>query len=56
VQNRFLIANDQCVAGIVPTLEADHSLCVVGQPVHDLTLTLVTPLGTDDDNILSHVF
>jgi hypothetical protein len=39
------------VAGVVTALEAHHALGVVRQPVHDLALALVTPLGADDDDV-----
>jgi len=33
----------------VPALEADHHIGARRQPVHDLALTLIAPLGSDDD-------
>src|SRR5687767_5768025 len=47
--------DDQRVAGVVPALEADHRRHVVGQPVDDLALALVTPLGADDDYVARHL-
>mmetsp|Transcript_23197 Transcript_23197/g.54782 ORF Transcript_23197/g.54782 Transcript_23197/m.54782 type:complete len:566 (+) Transcript_23197:2995-4692(+) len=45
--------DDQGMAGVVAALEARHALGVIGHPVHDLALALVTPLGADDDHIAS---
>ena len=33
--------------GIVPALEAHDDIGPAGEPVHDLSLTLVAPLGAD---------
>ena len=54
VQDRLVPADDQGVARIVPALEADHGRGPVGEQVHDLALTLIAPLGTDDDYALTH--
>src|SRR5579863_3907666 len=42
------------MAGIVAALEAHHRRRAVGEPVHHLALTLIAPLGTDDDDVLAH--
>jgi hypothetical protein len=42
-----LVADDQRMAGIVAALEAHHDLGALAQPVHDLALALVAPLGAD---------
>jgi hypothetical protein len=47
VQHRLLAGDDQRVAGVVPALEAHHALRAVGEPVDDLALALVAPLGAD---------
>jgi hypothetical protein len=39
------------VAGVVTSLESHDALRVVGQPVDDLALAFVTPLGADDDHV-----
>jgi hypothetical protein len=36
------------------TLKAHHSLHLVGQQIDDLALSLVAPLGTDNDYIATH--
>ena len=51
LQRRLDAVDDQRVAGVVAALEADHGLGVVGQPVDDLALAFVAPLGADDDDI-----
>ena len=43
------------MAGVVTTLKTDHALRVLRQPVDDLALAFVTPLGADDDDVLAHV-
>ena len=54
-QDGFLAADHQCVAGIVAALETHHGLGVIRQPVNNLALAFVAPLGADHDNILGHV-
>src|ERR1700704_5632159 len=39
------------MAGIVAALEAHDDIGLLRQPVDDLALPLVAPLGADDDNI-----
>jgi hypothetical protein len=39
------------MTGIVAALEADDDIRLLRQPVDDLALSLVAPLGTDDDNV-----
>ena len=47
-QLEHLAVNDQRVAGIVAALEADDDIGPGRQPVHDLALALVAPLGAYD--------
>src|SRR6185369_3731829 len=42
------------MARVVAALEAHHRRRVVGQPVDDLALALVAPLGADDDYVTRH--
>src|SRR5258708_9473342 len=51
MQHRLLGSDHQRVAGVVAALEAHHALRAVGQPVDDLALALVAPLGADDDDV-----
>jgi hypothetical protein len=51
VQHRLLARHDQGVAGIVAALEAHHALRAVGQPVDDLALAFITPLGADHHDV-----
>ena len=46
-----LTVDDEGVAGIVAALEAHDDVGLLRQPVDDLALPLVAPLGADDDNI-----
>ena len=53
-QQRELVGaavDDQRVAGIVAALEADHDVGPLGEPVDDLALALVAPLGADDRDV-----
>ena len=50
----LVLADDQGMTGIVSALEAHHAFGMIGQPVHDLALALVTPLGTDNHDVLCH--
>ena len=53
-QQRQLVdhaVDHQRVAGIVPALEAHHDVGAFRQPVDDLALALVAPLGADDHHI-----
>ncbi len=54
-ENRLLAVDPQRMAGVVTALEADHALDGFRQPVDDLALALVTPLGADYDYVLAHV-
>ena len=53
-QQRELVGpavDDERVAGVVAALEADHDVGALRQPVHDLALALVAPLGADDRDV-----
>ena len=43
-----LVTNDQRMAGIVPALKAHDGVGATGQPVDNLALALIAPLGADD--------
>ena len=43
--------DDQGVAGIMAALEADDDVGLLGEPVDDLALAFVAPLGPDHYNI-----
>jgi hypothetical protein len=51
VQSRLHAVDDQCVTGVVTALETHDAVGAFGQPVDQLALALVTPLGADDDHI-----
>ena len=53
-QQRQLVdraVDDQRVPGVVPALEARDHVGALGQPVDDLALALVAPLGADDHHV-----
>jgi hypothetical protein len=56
LQSRLLAIDHQSMARIVTALKANHSLRMIGQQIDDLTLTLIAPLGTNDNNIFRHAF
>ena len=43
--------DDQRMAGVVAALKAHDDIGLLGEPVDDLALAFVTPLGADDDHI-----
>ena len=47
-------SDHQRVTRVVTTLKPDHTLGMIGQPVDDLALALVAPLGTDHYDVLRH--
>ena len=52
-QDGLLAADDECVAGVMAALKADHALRVLGQPVDDFALAFIAPLRADDDDVLA---
>ena len=46
-----LAADHEGVAGIVPALEAHDHVGLLGEPVDDLALAFVAPLGAHDDHV-----
>ena len=51
MQNIFLAAMNDGVAGIVPTLTAHHDIGVGGKNVDDFPLPFVAPLRADQDRV-----
>ena len=45
------VADDQRVAGIVAALESHHDVGLFREPVDDLALALVAPLGADNHHV-----
>jgi hypothetical protein len=54
MKNRFLFANDQGMARIVTSLEPNNRLCSIRQEINDFSFAFVTPLRTEDNDILPH--
>jgi hypothetical protein len=48
--------DDQRVAGIVTTLKARHHIGALRQPVDDLALALVAPLGANHNHVCHHEY
>ena len=55
MQYRFYTVDYQRMPGIVPTLETNHGVRLLGEEVNDLALALVTPLRADDYHGLCHL-
>ena len=53
-QYRLLAVDHQRMAGVVPALKAHYAIGMVGEPIDDLALALVTPLGADHYHVLCH--
>ena len=54
MENSLLAIDDQSMASIVTALKAYDGTYVACQQVDNLTLAFITPLDTQNDNILSH--
>jgi hypothetical protein len=55
VQNGFLAVDNQGVTGIVPALETDYGMDLLGEQIDHFALAFITPLGPDNDNVLTHI-
>ena len=55
VQDGLLTLDHQRVASVVSTLESNYRAGTLGQQIDDLPLALVTPLGADYNDVLTHV-
>ena len=49
-----LVADHQRVTGIVTALKTNDTLGMISQPVYDLALTLIAPLGAHHHDVPSH--
>jgi hypothetical protein len=47
----LLIPDNQRVASVVAPLKPDNIISVLGVDIDDLTLTFITPLGTNNNQI-----
>ena len=52
MKNRLLFANDQGMARVVASLKTNNRLGSIRQEIDDFPLAFVTPLRTEDNNIL----
>ena len=51
MQSGFDTIDHQRMAGVVAALETHHGLRAFGQPVHQLALAFIAPLGSDHDDV-----
>ena len=56
VQDRLFAVDNQRVARIVTSLKARHRSRAVREEVNNFSFAFVTPLGADDDDILTHAW
>lgn len=49
-----LVADHQRVTGVVTALKTNDTLGMISQPVYDLALTLIAPLGAHHHDVPSH--
>ena len=54
MQDRLLASDDKGMACIMPPLETNDTLGVIGQPIYDLAFALIAPLSANDYDILLH--
>src|SRR3989344_1031369 len=54
VQDSFFTVDHQGVTGVVATLVAHYGGSMFGQQINDLAFALITPLGAQDYDILTH--
>ena len=54
MQYGFPAFDDHGMPGIVTALKTDHGRGAFGEQIHDLALAFITPLGPDNNDILSH--
>ena len=55
MQYGLLTGDDQSVTRVMASLEADHALSVIREPIYYLAFALIAPLSANDDHILNHV-
>ena len=51
MQDGFIPVDDQRMARVMATLETYHCIDLISQQIDDLALSLVAPLGADNDYI-----
>ncbi len=54
VQHGLLTVDDQGMSGIVAALVTHDRSRLIGQQIDDLALALITPLGAQDHDVLTH--
>ncbi len=48
MEDGLLVVDDYRVSGVVPALEADHNVGILGEDIDELTFTFITPLHSYD--------
>jgi hypothetical protein len=54
MQYRLLTVDDERMSGVVSALKTHDTLCVIRQPINNLSLAFITPLGTNYYDVISH--
>ena len=55
MQDGLLSIDNQCVPGVVTALKPHDGGALLCQKIDNFAFALVAPLGTDDDNVPSHI-
>ena len=50
MENIFFPLHNQGMPGIITTLKSNNAICIISQQVNNFTLTLVTPLGANNNH------
>ncbi len=46
MENKLFAVNNERVSGIIPTLESDDAMRILGEEIHDFPLAFISPLGS----------
>ncbi len=55
MKDGFVSVDDQCMSGVMTTLESHHGVGVLAEQVYDFSFTLITPLGSEYYDAVIHV-
>lgn len=52
---RFFSVDHKGVTSVMSALVANYILCIFSQKIYDFTFTFVTPLGAENDYVITHL-